>query len=153
MKPLVTHRFSIEQASDAYQLISGGTSEKYLAVLLTYDTESEVGRTVENRKLHSTSTTADRVSIGLIGAGGTPKNFSCQTSKTRARSFRRSLLHPACPRATSAPVGFARFLSDAESVIEDVDANLIVIATRHTTHAELARLALASGKHVFVEKP
>ena len=49
--------------------------------------------------------------------------------------------------------GFARFLSDAQSVIDDVDANLIVIATRHGSHAELARLALERGKHVFVEKP
>jgi polar amino acid transport system substrate-binding protein len=30
---------------------------------------------------------------------------------------------------------------------------LIVIATRHGSHAELARLALERGKHVFVEKP
>jgi polar amino acid transport system substrate-binding protein len=49
--------------------------------------------------------------------------------------------------------GFARFLSDAQSVIDDADANLIVIATRHGSHAELAMLALERGKHVFVEKP
>jgi polar amino acid transport system substrate-binding protein len=49
--------------------------------------------------------------------------------------------------------GFARFLSDAQSVIDDDQANLIVIATRHGSHAELARLALERGKHVFVEKP
>jgi predicted dehydrogenase len=49
--------------------------------------------------------------------------------------------------------GFARFLSDAQSVIDDVDANLIVIATRHGSHAELARQALERGKHVFLEKP
>jgi polar amino acid transport system substrate-binding protein len=49
--------------------------------------------------------------------------------------------------------GFARFLSDAQSVIDDDEANLIVIATRHDSHAGLARLALENGKHVFVEKP
>ena len=31
--------------------------------------------------------------------------------------------------------------------------DLIVIATRHGSHAELAKLALERGKHVFVEKP
>ena len=49
--------------------------------------------------------------------------------------------------------GFARFLSDAQSVIDDEEANLIVIATRHGSHAALAQLALERGKHVFVEKP
>jgi len=38
-------------------------------------------------------------------------------------------------------------------VIDDSSTNLIVIATRHRTHAELAQRALAAGKHVFVEKP
>ena len=37
--------------------------------------------------------------------------------------------------------------------MDDDEANLIVIATRHDTHAELARRALELGKHVFVEKP
>jgi polar amino acid transport system substrate-binding protein len=31
--------------------------------------------------------------------------------------------------------------------------NLVVIATRHDTHAPLARRALERGRHVFVEKP
>jgi polar amino acid transport system substrate-binding protein len=52
-----------------------------------------------------------------------------------------------------AKYGFKRFLSDAQSVIDDGEANLIVIATRHGSHAELATLALKAGKHVFVEKP
>jgi polar amino acid transport system substrate-binding protein len=38
-------------------------------------------------------------------------------------------------------------------VISDPDVNLVVIATRHASHADLVRQALAAGKHVFVEKP
>jgi predicted dehydrogenase len=44
-------------------------------------------------------------------------------------------------------------LSDAQAVFDDDEAILIVIATRHGSHAELATLALDRGKHVFVEKP
>ena len=154
VKPLVTHRFSIEQASDAYQLISGGAAEKYLAVLLTYDTESDVSRTVENRKLHSTSTTAERVSIGLVGAGGYAQKMLLPNFKNAGAEFSSiASASGVSARDVGTKFGFTRFLSDAESVIEDADANLIVIATRHATHAELARLALARGKHVFVEKP
>jgi polar amino acid transport system substrate-binding protein len=38
-------------------------------------------------------------------------------------------------------------------VIDDAEVNLVIVATRHGSHAELAALALESGKHVFVEKP
>ncbi|MGB8506926.1 MAG: Gfo/Idh/MocA family oxidoreductase, partial [Pyrinomonadaceae bacterium] len=38
-------------------------------------------------------------------------------------------------------------------VIADASVNLVVIATRHDTHARLACLALESDRHVFVEKP
>jgi polar amino acid transport system substrate-binding protein len=38
-------------------------------------------------------------------------------------------------------------------VLDDANINLVVIGTRHDTHAELARKALERNKHVFVEKP
>lgn len=44
-------------------------------------------------------------------------------------------------------------MSDADSVINDPEVNLVVIGTRHDLHAELARRALERGRHVFVEKP
>jgi predicted dehydrogenase len=38
-------------------------------------------------------------------------------------------------------------------LLENPDIQLIIIATRHHTHAELAVDAITHGKHVFVEKP
>jgi len=49
VKPLITHRFPIDEAPQAYQLISGKSQEPYLAVTLEYDSESEVNRRIENR--------------------------------------------------------------------------------------------------------
>ncbi|HEX8117739.1 MAG TPA: Gfo/Idh/MocA family oxidoreductase, partial [Pyrinomonadaceae bacterium] len=49
--------------------------------------------------------------------------------------------------------GFARFASGAEEVLTEEGVNLLVIATRHDTHAELARRGLERGLDVFVEKP
>src|SRR6185436_18145938 len=84
VKPLITHRFSIDEAPRAYQLIAGRGDEKYLAVLLTYDTGGEVERRIENpaaRKAAAGITGVSpatrepsgapaQVRIGLIGAGG-----------------------------------------------------------------------------------
>jgi polar amino acid transport system substrate-binding protein len=49
--------------------------------------------------------------------------------------------------------GFTRFVSGAREVLEDPDVNLLVIATRHDSHADLVCGALERGLNVFVEKP
>src|SRR5882672_4718642 len=155
VKPLITHRFPIENAARAYQLISGSTQEKYLAVLLTYDTESEVNRLIENQPVvRKTSAPAGRVGIGLIGAGGYAQKILLPNLKAAGVEFCSiASASGVSARDVGTKYGFARFASDAASVINDTAVNLIVIATRHGSHAELAKLALECGKHVFVEKP
>jgi predicted dehydrogenase len=49
--------------------------------------------------------------------------------------------------------GFARASSDSDSVITADDVDVVVIATRHDSHARFVIRALTAGKHVFVEKP
>ena len=47
----------------------------------------------------------------------------------------------------------ARLTANVTDLLEDPELDAVVIATPVVTHAELARRALAAGKHVFVEKP
>jgi polar amino acid transport system substrate-binding protein len=49
--------------------------------------------------------------------------------------------------------GFAQAVSSADEVLADQESNLIVIGTRHDSHAGIAAAALRSNRHVFVEKP
>jgi predicted dehydrogenase len=47
----------------------------------------------------------------------------------------------------------ARLTTSFDDVVGDSSVDAVVIATPVVTHYELARRALAAGKHVFVEKP
>src|SRR5438067_4441922 len=44
---LITHRFQVEEAERAYQLIGGETQEPYLGIILRYDTERALERRIE----------------------------------------------------------------------------------------------------------
>ena len=65
----------------------------------------------------------------------------CDLSEERLQLVKRSI--PTIERITH----------DAESAIRDTAADAVVIATPTSTHYELTKLALESGKHVLVEKP
>ncbi|HEX3280911.1 MAG TPA: bi-domain-containing oxidoreductase [Pyrinomonadaceae bacterium] len=155
VKPLITHRFPIEDAPQAYKLISGNTDEKYLAVLLNYDTAGVVGRQIENPvATKKAATAAGRVGIGLIGAGGYAQKILLPNFKAAGAEFCSiASASGVSARDVGTKYSFANFVSDASSVIDDPQANLIVIATRHGSHAVLAVQVLERGKHVFVEKP
>jgi predicted dehydrogenase len=49
--------------------------------------------------------------------------------------------------------GFEKAVSGAAAVIDDPDVSLVVIATPHDVHEELASRALAAGRDVWCEKP
>lgn len=51
---------------------------------------------------------------------------------------------------TPEPAGAARFASEGEAVAR---AEVVVVATPIASHVDVARRALADGKHAFVEKP
>lgn len=152
VEPLITHRFKIDEGERAYELIT--SDQPYLGVVLQYDTE----RAVESRVLLSSKKTtagsAQAVRIGLIGAGDYAKSMLLPNFKNYGADFQAiATATGVTARAVGEQYGFRFCVSTAEEVINDADVNLIVIATRPGSHGELARRALESGKHVFVEKP
>lgn len=157
--PLITHRFNVEESARAYELISGDAREPYLGILINYDTERELERNVENpgaklKAQSSKSSGAGVVRVGLIGAGDYARRMLLPHFKEQGAEFVSiATASGVSARDTGTRYGFARFASGAEEVLSDESVNLFVVATRHDTHAELARRALEAGKHVFVEKP
>ncbi|MFN0277064.1 MAG: bi-domain-containing oxidoreductase [Pyrinomonadaceae bacterium] len=149
---LISHRFPVESGEDAYKLISGETKEPYLGIVLQYDTEREIPSRLEFKTKAVEKASAIR--IGMIGAGGYAQKLLLPNFKSNGAEF-RSIATAAglTARDVAKQYGFASCVSDAREVINDENANLIVIATRHDTHAPFAQAALEQNKHVFVEKP
>jgi polar amino acid transport system substrate-binding protein len=152
---LTTHRFDIEAADRAYQLISGDSTEPYLGVLLDYDPNAEL-----NTRVPLNATTAKprraekRIVLGVIGAGGYVPAMLLPHFKTQNVEFRSiATASGVSAHDVGKRFGFAEAVSSAHEVLDDPDINLVVIGTRHDLHAELAREALERNKNVFVEKP
>ncbi len=152
---LITHRLSIDDAEQAYQLITGEVKEPYLGILLSYDTDRELKTRISLAGAQQRASAPGKaVSIGLIGAGSYAKKFLLPNFKTAGAQFQTiATASGISAREVGEKYGFRHCVSGADEVLSDEDVNLIVIATRHDTHADLARLALARGRHVFVEKP
>jgi polar amino acid transport system substrate-binding protein len=151
--PLITHRFKIEEGERAYQLITGQTNEPYLGVLLHYDSERELETRIELKKSPAASP-AQSVRVGLIGAGDYAKAMLLPNLKAAGAEFQTiATASGVTARAVGEQNGFRFCVSGAEEVIKDGQVNLVVIATRPGSHADLTRQALEQGKYVFVEKP
>lgn len=151
--PLVSHRFPIDQAERAYDIVAG--AEPSLGIVLTYPektaTSLEAARTVV---LRDGVRSVGRGVLGVLGAG----NFGSRVLIPAMKKAGATLEVLASSGGVSAAVvggqaGFARVTTDSASVLADPGVDTVVISTRHDSHAEWAARALESGKHVFVEKP
>jgi len=153
--PLISPRFAIEEASAAYEVVSG--KDAGLGILLTYhapDAAREgLGRSV---KLPAATAPAQKgaVNIALVGSG----NYATAVLIPALRAAGAGL-HTVVSAAGVSSVhaarkhGFKVASTDAQSAIGDAEIDAVVIATRHDAHAEQVLAALAARKHVFVEKP
>lgn len=149
---LITHRFVIDEGEKAYKIISGETKEPYLGIVLQYDTEKEIATRIEAAA--KTPAKASEVRIGMIGAGGYARGMLLPHFKTNGAGFGSIMTASGLSaRDVAKQYGFASVMSNPDDVIADDAVNLVVIATRHDTHASLAQTALEHSKHVFVEKP
>jgi predicted dehydrogenase/threonine dehydrogenase-like Zn-dependent dehydrogenase len=152
MRALISHRYTLDQASEAYALISKGSP---LGVLLTYEAPKQAA--VERKVLLShrmQSEKLSRVCLGFVGAGG-------YASSVLAPAFAKSgakLKSIASATGVSSvhlgkKFGFKEATTDAEALFGDDEINGLVVSTRHNSHANWVLKGLEANKHIFVEKP
>jgi predicted dehydrogenase/threonine dehydrogenase-like Zn-dependent dehydrogenase len=160
LEKLITHRFPIDQALEAYDLILKNR-EPYIGVLLNYPhSDSEVGVSARPRKVWlkpaaSLSDAANPQAIGLIGGGMFTKNILLPALKKVPGV---SLVGAATTTGVTAQhlakkFGIAYATTDYHEILNDPAIGSVIITTRHNLHAPLVLEALAASKHILVEKP
>jgi predicted dehydrogenase len=151
---LITHRFPIEQATDAYDLITGKKSERFMGVLIRYREDADERRRIDLLP-ESTSKTKDPVRVGVLGAG----LFAGQVLLPAMRKAGGIEFAGVCTatggtgKHAASRFGFRYCTTDEAEIYGDAAVNTVLVATRHHLHARQAIAALDAGKHVFCEKP
>ncbi|MRR31767.1 hypothetical protein EG834_15865, partial [bacterium] len=154
--PLISHRFPIEQAEEAYDLITGKKKEPFLGVLLSYDYESprETGSRVTFSPREE-RTPVSTIKVGVLGAGNYANAVFLPAIQ---RSANADLVGIASASGLSASLAAKRFnfkfaSSNEEEILQNPEINTVVLLTRHNQHARQVIAALQAGKNVYCEKP
>jgi len=154
VNPLISHRFDITNALNAYHIIS--SSKPSLGILLDYPglIVSESSKTVNLSSHTNQKTISTGKNISFIGSG----------------AYSNAVLIPAFKKAGACLVSvvsgsgvtgvhagrkfkFKKTTTSTDTVFKDHNTDAVVITTRHDTHAKFILKGLQHKKHVFVEKP
>jgi predicted dehydrogenase/threonine dehydrogenase-like Zn-dependent dehydrogenase len=155
---LITHRFPVERAQSAYDLITGRSGEHFLGILIQYPGTCDVERTVpqvSRAKTESQSRSVLEISVGLLGAGGFATSTLIPAMKASPSTSLVSVCAATGPHAQHAAqrFGFQQSTTDETLVVKNPAINTVVIATRNHLHAKQVIAAIEGQKHVFCEKP
>ncbi|MFM2112680.1 MAG: hypothetical protein RLZZ271_1340 [Pseudomonadota bacterium] len=154
VKPLISHRFDIAEAEQAYALVGGAGPS--LGIVLSYPgvEVTPASRTVSLSAPAQAGHAAGEAALGFLGSGNYATAVLIPAFKAAGARLRTV--------ASSAGVtglhagrkfGFEETTTDADRLFADDQTKAVVITTQHDSHARFVLKALEAGKHVFVEKP
>ncbi len=150
---LTTHRFLLDDAPRAYELVVGRT-EPFLGVLLEYTQQKPV--VTSPIRISSDSRPSGKVCLAFIGAGSYAQSHLLPNLPDNDPEIvRKAVLshNGATSKRVAEKYQFQSCLSDQNDIFNDPGINTVFIATRHDSHFEYTLRALNSQKNVFVEKP
>jgi predicted dehydrogenase/threonine dehydrogenase-like Zn-dependent dehydrogenase len=152
VQPLLSHRFSIDEAANAYALVTEDTPS--LGIVLEYPPLSVPPPRDVPLPAAPAIAAARSAVVSVIGSG----NYATAVLIPAFREAGAVLRTVASRSGVSGlyagrKFGFSSTTTDTESIFADEETRAVVITTRHDSHARLLLQALRAGKDVFVEKP
>lgn len=154
---LTTHRFSIDEATKAYDLVM--ESRDAMGIVLSYDS-AEASSPEQLRstqvQLSDKGPQGNRggAVFGVLGAGSFASRFIIP-NLVKAGATMHTIVSSTGVSSTheGKKHGFLTTSTDTRAVFDNTEINSVIVATQHNTHARFVRDALKAGKAVFVEKP
>lgn len=154
--PLISHRFDLEEAEHAFDLLTNG--DPALGIILRYPETSEKLLTKRSICISKPANSDDlsklQPRVVVLGAG----NYASRVLIPALRSTGAELTTLVSAGGTSAAhaghkLGFNVASTDDKLAISDPQTNTVIIATRHDMHADQVLAAIKARKNVFCEKP
>jgi len=154
-RSLISHRFPIAQAEQAYALVGGDLPS--LGILLGYlaaDEQPAAALRRDTVRLGLPRPALGKACLGFVGAG----NYAAAVLMPAFKAAGARLKTVASAGGVSGAhagrkFGFELATTDADKIFADEEISAVVLATRHNAHAGQVCQALRAGKPVFVEKP
>lgn len=154
--PLISHRFPVERAEEAFQLLT--SEEPALGIVLEYAAapapeQLDTRRVTLSRRAVAPATPS-RGRVAFLGAG----NHATRVLMPAFRAAGAEMAMVVSAGGVNAvhfgrKHGFTEAASEETLALDAPDVDTIVIATRHNAHGRQVLAALRAGKHVFCEKP
>ncbi|MBP7478249.1 MAG: bi-domain-containing oxidoreductase [Chitinophagales bacterium] len=157
---LINKVYSIQDVEKAYESLTG--ADKPIIALLSYDHESIKQLNTQSTeseyifRLKDTSIQDGIINVGIIGAGAFATGMHLPNLKSLQNKYKITAIHTRTgskAKAIAEQFNADYATTDINQILQDSKIHLVIICTRHDSHAELALKALEAGKHVFVEKP
>jgi len=97
----------------------------------------------------------DKLGLALLGAGNFAQSMLLPHLARHPNIRLRAVVTQSglTARSVAERFGFEVCVSEPETVLADSEVGVVVVASRHDSHASLVCEALRAGKPVFVEKP
>lgn len=154
---LITHRFPIDHAEDAYAEITGKQNQKCIGVIITYPEEKnkQVEKKIITFSSEHKSSRSKKLNIGILGAGNYANAVFLPTIKKNPYI---NLLGIVSAKGLNAQQSARKFGisyagSHADTIFKDKKIDLVSILTQHADHANQVVKGLQAGKHIYCEKP
>tara|TARA_R110000868_G_scaffold8205_3_gene42618 strand:- start:205757 stop:207874 length:2118 start_codon:yes stop_codon:yes gene_type:complete len=152
LESLITHRYKIEQAIDAYKTLE--ESKQALGIVLSYDSKERAAKTLTSIQVNHQANATEQLNISFIGAGNYASRMLAPAFKNAGVNLYNIVSSKGISgKLTAKKLGFTQTSTDETSVYANSANDVTVIATRHNLHASQVVKALNAKQHTFVEKP
>ena len=160
LDPLISDIYKITNAPAAFESLKDKHNRPLMVVLKYGDPDDNclqdsvsINKTIISSDIHKKD---GAISYAIVGAGSFATNMHLPNLQNHTDKFNAyAILDRKGSKASNIAKQYGAVLATTnfDDILNDSNIDLIIITTRHDSHANFVLKALEAGKHVMVEKP